>query len=188
MAEINIEKKKSIWPWIIGALVALLILWFLFNMLDRDDEAPVVAPAATSQIVEPAGPVPPADTGAAEVTTANAEVTDAMLPISAVLAGTAGYVGKQISGTARVTDVPTDRGFWIEQDGQRMFAMLAEQPGMENEIDVNQGQLVQLSGTVHDTASASQVQGGISPEAMQILGGQQAFLLVQPNDVTIVAE
>lgn len=41
MAEIGIEKKKPIWPWIILVLVILVILYFLFfsdgsNDNDRD--------------------------------------------------------------------------------------------------------------------------------------------------------
>ncbi|MDT0691613.1 hypothetical protein RM549_17610 [Salegentibacter sp. F188] len=37
MAEIKVEKKKPIWPWIIAALVILAILYFLF-MDGNDDE------------------------------------------------------------------------------------------------------------------------------------------------------
>lgn len=41
MAEIRVEKKKSIWPWILGLLLLALILWAVFEAMDRDE--PVVA-------------------------------------------------------------------------------------------------------------------------------------------------
>lgn len=47
MAEINIEKKKNIWPWIIGLLLLLLLLWGLAEMMDNDDQTQQQLPAAT---------------------------------------------------------------------------------------------------------------------------------------------
>jgi hypothetical protein len=40
MAEIKIEKKKSIWPWILLALLALGLIWFFF-LRDSDDNVEV---------------------------------------------------------------------------------------------------------------------------------------------------
>lgn len=38
MAEIKIEKKKAIWPWIIGIIILALLIYFLaFN--NRDETA-----------------------------------------------------------------------------------------------------------------------------------------------------
>lgn len=48
MARIDIErKKKSIWPWIIGLLVLLLLIWGISEMSDGGDEAREL-PAATA--------------------------------------------------------------------------------------------------------------------------------------------
>lgn len=50
MAEIKIEKKKSIWPWIILVLLALGLIWYFF-MRENDtrvDDEPVV----TEQVAE----------------------------------------------------------------------------------------------------------------------------------------
>lgn len=46
MAEIHVERKKSVWPWIIAALLAALLIWAAVEMLDRDDRVDT-APAAT---------------------------------------------------------------------------------------------------------------------------------------------
>ncbi|MDT0647311.1 hypothetical protein RM545_11480 [Zunongwangia sp. F260] len=37
MAEIKVEKKKPIWPWIIAGLIVLVILYFLFANGDDDE-------------------------------------------------------------------------------------------------------------------------------------------------------
>lgn len=72
MAEIGIQKKKgSIWPWIIGLIVAALLIWALTEMLDTGDDVVVTEPG----VVEPydEAVISPADTmdalavGAAEV-------------------------------------------------------------------------------------------------------------------------
>lgn len=187
MAEIHVEKKKSIWPWIIAALVALLAIWAITQLFDRDDaEAVAVAPVAEPVAEAPiaAAPVAAPD----PMTTADAGGAVALLPVATILAGPAGYVGQEISGTARVTDVPTDRGFWIEQDGQRMFAVVAEGPNMERAINMNPGQEIQLNGAVvHDSTSAAQLGGQLDPQTQQLVSGQPAFLLVEPDDVTVVS-
>lgn len=36
MAEIKVEKKKPIWPWIVGILAAILIIFLLFMFLDDE--------------------------------------------------------------------------------------------------------------------------------------------------------
>ncbi|MFC0677799.1 hypothetical protein ACFFGH_08105 [Lysobacter korlensis] len=188
MAEINVErKKKSHWGWIIGALIALLVIWALIEMLDRDEEEAVVAPAATTQVAPVAEPVAAAPTDVG-VTTGDATSTAALLPVATILAGPAGFAGQEISGAAVVTDVPTDRGFWIEQDGQRMLALIAEEPGMEQAVNINAGQRIELAGAVvHDQASAAQIAGSLDAQTQQLIGNQPAFLLVEPRDITIVS-
>ncbi|WP_372919889.1 hypothetical protein [Salegentibacter sp.] len=37
MAEIKVEKKKPIWPWIVGILAVLLIIFLLFTYMDDDN-------------------------------------------------------------------------------------------------------------------------------------------------------
>lgn len=192
MAEIHIEKKKSIWPWIIAALVALLAIWALTQLMNRDNaEATAVEPVGTAAVEAPAvtAPTEPVDamnTGAN--TTADAAGALAALPVATILAGPAGYVGQEISGTARVTDVPTDRGFWIEQNGQRMFAVIAEGENMEKAVNINAGQEIQLNGAaVHDANSMAQLGGTLDEQAKQLVSGQQAFLVVEPGDVTVVS-
>ncbi len=38
MAEIKVERKeRSVWPWIIGALVLLALIWFFFIRPETND-------------------------------------------------------------------------------------------------------------------------------------------------------
>ena len=81
MADIPIERKdhKSIWPWIIGIIVLLIILWFLFGRHRNDNTAAttgadttmMTAPATTA----PAGAVPAGSTGTTTGTTGTTGTT-----------------------------------------------------------------------------------------------------------------
>jgi hypothetical protein len=192
VADINIERKKSPLPWIIGAIVLLLIIWGLFQFFDNDDvdlveplpaattpadpiEPVVIDPAPTVAVVTPA-PMPPPPTDA----------DNTPIPVPVIVVGPAPFIGQPVVGTAQVAEVPSDRGFWLEKDGQRMFAMIAKSPNMEDAINVNPGQTVRLAGVIYDKSMASQIAGGIDADAMQILADQPVFLLVNANNVMVV--
>ena len=60
MADINVERKgTSIWPWIIGLLVAALLIWALTGLFG-DDEAGVDSPDPAVQTDVGATTPPPA--------------------------------------------------------------------------------------------------------------------------------
>lgn len=55
MADINIEKKKSskpIWPWILGALVLIGVIWAIAEMGDPEPETAEVAVVEEQYVVE----------------------------------------------------------------------------------------------------------------------------------------
>ena len=60
MAEINVERKgASIWPWIIGLLVLLLLGWAIVELLDSDEpEIAAVDPVAAPVVAPPVTPAP----------------------------------------------------------------------------------------------------------------------------------
>lgn len=67
MAELHIERKdRSIWPWVIGVLLLLALLWFVFGRGNRND---VVA-------TDTAAPVVALDANAANTGTTPAAVTE----------------------------------------------------------------------------------------------------------------
>lgn len=65
MAEINVQRKgASVWPWILGLLVAALLIWALMGLFGGDEEE--------AQTVEPASEVGPDPTVSPPVDTLNA--------------------------------------------------------------------------------------------------------------------
>lgn len=196
MAEIKIERKKSIWPWILAALVVLALLWAVFAMTGDGDEIATTAGASaatgTDVVDRPTGgsidaPADPSVGGMGAQAGADASATvAAMLPIAQLVGSPDQFRGQTVAGQARVVDVPTDRGFWIEGDGQRIFAVIAKSPNMEQAIDVNTGQLVQLSAMVHGADQLAQIGGDIDPDTRNVLTGQQVFLVANAQDIRIL--
>lgn len=64
MADINVQKKgASIWPWILGLLVAALLIWALVGFFDGGDEG--------IQPMDPASEIGTAPEGSPSVETPN---------------------------------------------------------------------------------------------------------------------
>lgn len=193
MARIDIERKKSVWPWIIGLLVLIAIVWGLFALLgNHDAERTAMEPTTTEPITDAtadpivsSAPVNPPVT-IAPMPPPPTEADDTPIPVAVIVVGPSEFLGQPVAGTAEVAEVPSDRGFWLQQDGQRMFAVIARSPGMEDAINVNPGQQVRLAGVVYDNALATQIAGGLDPETTQVIAGQPAFLLVDPRNITLV--
>lgn len=179
------RRRRSVLPLVIGLLVLAALAWALMNYFNRArvDETALIGdgasttPAVTAQPREGAG-VPAGDPAA----------TNDWFPVAAIFDGPAAYVDRRISGNARVADVASDRGFWIEQDGQRMFVMVNEPQSMEQAVDINVGQTLALTGTVHDNTSIGRAGTSLTDEARQVIGTQKAFVVVQPADVRIVSQ
>ncbi|MEW5929475.1 MAG: hypothetical protein AB1941_18630 [Gemmatimonadota bacterium] len=193
MADIDIEKKEKkgmgILPWILGLLLLALILWGLTQCGDGGEEA-VVVPADTA-VTDPAAvaaPVP-MDTGMAmaDTTATGAAGAAGALPIAQILANPGQFGAQTVEGTARVAEVVSDRGFWIEDAGQRMFVVLDEPQGAEPVVDIDAGQSVRLSGQVRDGSALGQLTT-LEQETRQVAQGQPAFLIVRPAGVTIAGQ
>lgn len=189
MADINIERKrKSPLPWIIGLLALALLAFLLMRSCGDDDPEPaegVVTDTATAMTTT-AAPVAAApamvDTGA-QAMGATAGAAAGTGWIAGVLAGTTTGTA---TGDGIVPETPSDRGFWIEENGQRVFAVLAEP--MEQMKDVDPGQRVRVSNArVLRGADAGQIPQDVDAEARRTAQGQQYFLLVPSSGVQIVS-
>lgn len=185
MAEINVERKErsGIARWLIPLALLGLLAFALVSLFDRDDDDTQVAtaPATTAVAGGEVGATPDAAT-----TGATGGTAEGMIPVAAILAGPTEYANRTVAGTARVTEVISDRGFWIEENGQRMFVVLGEKGAgsnaPENAVNVQAGQTVRLSGHVYTTAD--QVPGSVlEQETRTVIADQKAFLHVLPRDV-----
>lgn len=57
MTEIKIEKKKPVWPWILAALVIIVLLLLAFYLYDRKEEVPASVPTVQEAPVTTEVPV-----------------------------------------------------------------------------------------------------------------------------------
>lgn len=173
--EIPVEKKSSLaWLWILLALLlAALLLWWL---LDDDDD--VAEPVAVDTVA----------TAPAVVTTDQAVAEDPNRSIAAIKANPSAFVGQSFSRDAvEVASVPTDRGFWIRENGEQIFAMFTQEG--ESPIDVTDGQTVRISeATLRDTAflQQGQIPETLDQETRNVVEAQPIFLTLEPGDVEVV--
>lgn len=189
MADIDIErKKKSPFPWILGLLVLALLAFLLMRSCGDDDPEPAVVGTDTTTFTDTtmgAAPMasPATDTTAMGAAGAAAGAAGAGW-IGTVLAGT--NAGQTTGGDGMVPETPSDRGFWIEENDQRVFAILAEP--MEQIKDVDPGQRVRIANArVLRGSEASQIPQDVDAEARQTAQRQPYFLLVPASGVTITA-
>lgn len=169
MAEIHVEKKSGAgmaWLWILLAIVLIAVLAWLFWPA-ADDESDLAADTTAGDTMT----LPPPPT------------LDANATIAAILANPGQWVGNEFSGTVTLADVNTDRGFWIEQDGQRLFAIVVDDPTLDP-VNLSPGQQVGIRGTVRDASYISEIPGGALPfETEQIVRQQPAYLVVDESAI-----
>ena len=169
MADINVERKgPSIWPWIIGLIILALLIWALAALLGDDDEAEV---AVTEPVVTPMTTPEPIATGP--------------LCLGEVITDPALFVGQPLDDcNVQVTEVPTDRGFWIQQNGTRMLAIINDE-GDEQPIDINPGQTLRISEAVlYD--NLADIPGDIDADTRNLAQGEGYFLNVDEGDIMIL--
>ncbi|NVD45278.1 hypothetical protein [Qipengyuania atrilutea] len=177
MAEIPVEKKSSLsWLWILLLLLlAALILWWV--LADDDAAEEVVVDQTVAEQSEDAVVVAPT-------------TSDGALTIASILENPSAYYGAEgFTGEVNVGGPLTDRGFWIENDGARMFAIVIDQP-RERRIDINEGATLRLNGgTVRDpsTIAAQQIEGdALDQDTMNVLSDQEAVLVIDEANIEIV--
>ena len=180
MAEIPVERKSSFsWIWILLLilLAALALRWILAESGDADE---TVADQAVAEQT--------ADTRAVAAGTTEAATTGAMT-IAAILQNPSNYYGSEgFTGEVSVGGPLTDRGFWIENDGARMFAIVIDEP-RERRIDINPGATLRLNGgTIRDpsTISAQDIEGdALDQDTMNVIADQEAVLVIDEANIEI---
>lgn len=180
MAEIHIEQKKGTgWLWLLLAALAVLavLAWLLWP--DAAETTPlsatIVNPVPAPTTVATVAPLDSTPTASVETPT-----------IATILANPPQWVGREFSGTVTVAEVPTDRGFWIEEDGRRLFAILVDAPA-EVPLDINAGQRIRIRGTLRDAAYLPQLPGRPIVAATQELARRApVYLVADEQAITIL--
>ena len=190
MADIDIERKgPGVWPWIIGLLLLGLLAWAVMEWVDVDEPEAVVPVAAVDPApLAPVATDPPPPAPVAQ---------GAALTLAGVLGNPAGYFGRTVTPEAvRVTGVPSDRGFWVEDQGQRVFVVLNEggpgtadvQGKQAEKPDIDPGDVVRIrEAMVHDPSNLQNVQGPLDDQTRQVLNGLPVFLVTDARNVEIVS-
>jgi hypothetical protein len=177
MADIDVQRKGGmgwLW-WILGLLLLALIIWWIAAA--GDDEAEM------AEVVEPAPVVEP-------TTLPEPVATSPGMTIADILGNPAGFIGQPFSDDeVRVAEVPTDRGFWIEDQGQRLFVVLADRP-REEPLDINPGQTVRIEqGILRDPTYIGQIQGApLDQDTRNLLQGQPIYLVADEGNINILTE
>lgn len=181
MADIDVERKSSmawLW-WLLGLLALALVAWLLLRGDDEPEVAavdPVAVPAAV-----PAAPPEP--------------IAQGPLCVAQALSGTTPAIGQTL-GTCdmRVVEVVSDRGFWIEENGQRVFVVVNEgEPGVADtqgaaeRPDINPEQTITVSeAMVLD--DVQNVAGPLDEQTRSIAAQQPWFLTVDEENVAILTQ
>lgn len=177
MADIDVERKSSmawLW-WLLGLLLIALLAWWLLSG-DDDPEVAAVDPVAA--------PVTPATTPE--------PVAQGPLCVAQVLAAPMTYVGQRL-GTCpmQVVEVVSDRGFWVEENGQRIFVVInegvpgtADTQGQAEAPDINAGQSVNVTEAMvlDDVANLA---GPLDAQTRSIAEGQPWFLAIDEENVAM---
>ena len=95
------------------------------------------------------------------------------------------YVGDKVIGQATVTDVVSDRGFWLESENARIFAIIRERDNEESpKLDV--GDIVQLSGEIYPADETTVLEGQLDVQTASVLERQDYYVAVSTNSVNVV--
>ncbi|KPP94978.1 hypothetical protein [Erythrobacter sp. HL-111] len=166
MAEIPVEKKSSGkgWLWLLLVLlVVLAIAWWLLAEANEPENNDPVAVEETE----------PTTTGA--------------MTLSAVLTDPSAYYGREgFDDTVTVAGPLTDRGFWIESGGNRMFAIVIDEP-REQPIDINVGATLDISdGTIRNPDDIENLPGdALDEDTIAAMKGEEVVLVVDEDDIAI---
>ena len=164
MAKIPVEKKgggASIWPWILGALLLIGLIWLLVEVLGGDDEDEFVEEDTTEFVEED-----PLMAGG--VITSLATLTS-MQDKSAL-------VGREVDLEGmRVESVVGDSSFFVvpsEGGNQRLLVVMqgmgetgdpsGEPVGADGEYNVDSGDMVDIQGTIEAFTQEVGEQSGVT--------------------------
>ena len=183
MAELDVQRnKRLLWPWIAALLVLVASAWLAWSVMVDEDELAVA---------EPVGPVLVGAAPAVEVAPPVAETPvpvaqAAGIPVSEIISSPATWTGRTLGGEVRVVEVVSDRGFWIEDQGQRLFVVLNESGG-DATPDLQAGQSVRLTeAVVYAGSDPGAVPGTLEPQARQVAQAQPVVLAVDARNVAMV--
>ncbi len=127
MAEIRIERRRrpSLWPWLIGLVVAALLIWAIAELVntDRDNKTMAAADSANAPAANQAAPtaMAPSQPGAVPTPAPGSVAPAAEQPgvntLGALLPLGVQDAGQTVGAGGTVLSKPVAGGFWLRSDG-----------------------------------------------------------------------
>lgn len=106
--------------------------------------------------------------------------------MTTIYAAPVDYVGATVEGKAEVTKVISDRGFWVEKDGNKFFAVVREDAPKHEMIDINKGQTVKFEGLLLEANQWQNLTGSLEKETRQTIRQRDYFIAVYHDDMTVM--
>jgi hypothetical protein len=192
VAEIHVERKPRsgwAWVWVLLLLIAIAVLAWLF----WPDRARTGEPTATTT-----APVTGTDPTVADTVPlpGATQPPQSMAMISEIRSNPQLWVGREFQGVVNVTDsgtmdqaaIPQERGFWIEQDGQRLFVLVNDDPN-RTPVALTPGQTIRIRGTVRDATFIPQLEAmNLSGEIDELLRTEPAYLVAEESAIELAEE
>lgn len=100
----------------------------------------------------------------------------------------ADYIGTTVKGRVKVTNVISDRGFWITNGEQRVFAVVREDVPQHEMIDINKGQVLEFVGVLTDGENWRALEGLLEEDTKETLKKQDYFVAMYWDDINIVGQ
>jgi hypothetical protein len=155
MADIHVEKRTAVWPWILGLVLLAVLIWAFVAGRDGDrtmtpattgqtTTTPATTTARTTTTPATAPVAGTADTWPDRTTTAGTAgttttypatqtsardmtgLTTDPIPVAAIVEQPQQYRQQTVTGVATVAEVDAARGVWIEQGGERLLVVLGD--------------------------------------------------------------
>lgn len=86
------------------------------------------------------------------------------------------FIGTAVSGVGTVTEVVSDRGFWLKSGDAKVFAVVREDVPQKEMIDINAGQKIGFNGILFTPDAADDLAGKLDSETKKLIAEQPAFL------------
>lgn len=186
---LDAPSPRRTWIWILLVLAILLLLgWWLWPMIwPAPSEEEPVAPRGPA-VTTPAEREVAVDTGAEPVVETDLLAVGLQASIGDILDDPDLFRGETVPLTeVQVAEVPTDRGFWIENEGRRLFAVIVDVPEEEPK-DIEAGQTLRIEGGVlHGPEILPEIPGRpLDADTETIIRDQPIFLVVDERSIEIL--
>lgn len=113
---------------------------------------------------------------------------DQAISMTRVYLAPVNFVGATVVGKAEVKKVMSDRGFWVNHDGERIFAVVREDVPSHEMVDINKGQTLEFGGVVVDGDDWKKLAGDLEPQTRQTLKEQPYFVAIYWDDIQTVEQ